>query len=176
MITFKEYLVETKETIKITGKAQPYEKLLYKTFISWMLKKYNNNSSITLKLKKPSNSTVFGIIDLLSNKNVITVESASLITTIPRIAHEMTHILQKTNGKLKGSDDNLYIMWNNKKYISVVEYNKITDITNHEKLPWEKEAYKNQKSLQLGFYKSDMFLELIELDPTLKYLYDNNMM
>jgi len=171
-MTFKEFINE--EKFKILGKIKPFEKVLYNNFIEFLNNEHNKNIKIELKIIKPSHSHAFGFIDfhsIIKKKYRIQVEY-QLAGLLKRIAHEYIHIVQIIDKKLEISEDLFYLKWNNIQY-SIEEYKNISDYSEHKKMPWEKEAYKQQDILFEKYLKSEYF-DKIKNDPNIDFLYNND--
>lgn len=172
-MTFRNLL----ESTKFTGKIKPYEKLLYSAYIDFLQEYFKTNINLTLHFVKPSNKDIFGDIDIKSlekKKYKINVENGISSVVLGRIAHEFTHIYQYLNNSLSFSSDEKYLMWNGKDFMSIKEYNSITNFQEYKKIPWEAESYKMQNKLPNLFKKSKYYKDLKGKDISLDFLMDNS--
>jgi hypothetical protein len=92
------------------------------------------------------------------------------------ISHELTHIKQVYFDQLGLSDNGTYLTWIGDDFISINELNIIVrnyDMKKYKELPWEKEAYDNQKILPKIIKESDEFKKLKGINNTLDFLIDS---
>lgn len=162
---------------KIIGKIKPYESSLIGAYIKFLQDYFKISQQVNIILKKPDSKAMFGFIDLISMSNgkYDIVIKYQFTTMLGHIAHEFTHVKQFIKGELYYSDDLIYILWKNEKFISVKEMSKMMkDFSKYKELPWEKEAYKNQDDLPNKFKQSKHFKDLyIGADSTLTFVLDN---
>lgn len=149
--------------------SKPRQKL-YDSAIDFFKKQLSISKNVNIVFKDAGKSNSFGHYDF---KNKIVVDDASLIMTIQYLAHELTHVKQDEYGDLEVK--NGMMLWKGEEILSKKDYDKNKDYNLHAKLPWEAEAYTNQKSLPQLYYKSKEFVEVMNSDPTLKYMLDNNL-
>lgn len=173
-MTFRN-LLESK-SLKLIGKTQPYEKILYSAFVEFLQEYYKTNINLEISLRKPNSKNFFGYIDLkgLTKKRYKIVVEHTLSGVLGKIAHEFTHIHQFLEGKLGYSNDETYIKWKKINFISVNDYADINDFDTYEKLPWENEAYKMQGIIPKLFLKSKQYKDMRSKEDTLDFLMDNN--
>jgi hypothetical protein len=175
MKSFRELVLS--EATKITGKLKPYEKLLYNTYIEFLKDYYNVNHDISISFRKPNSKAYFGYIDLIAlkaGKYKIAVENIPY-GILGKIGHEFTHIAQYHRGDFDYTKDEKSLLWKGKEFITVKEYSKITDLSIHKKLPWEKEAYEMQEKLPNLFQKSKFLEDIIGKNATLDFGIENNL-
>jgi len=174
MYTFRN-LLETRK-LKISGKIKNYEKLLYSAYIDFLQDFFKTNINLTLSIRKPSNKEMFGNIDLKSlesKKYKIIIENGIISVVLGRIAHEFTHISQYLSGNLTFSKDEKTLIWKGKYYITVKDYDNITNFQDYKKIPWEAESYKMQETLPKMFLNSNYCKSLKGKDASLDFLLDN---
>jgi hypothetical protein len=178
MKTFKELALQNiTEATKITGKLKTHEKLLYNTYIEFLKDYYNVKHNIVLSIRKPNNSPYVGYIDLIALKAgnyKIIVENISY-GILGKIGHEFTHVAQYHRGDFDYTKDEKSLLWKGKEFITVKEYSKITDLSIHKKLPWEKEAYEMQEELPELFKNSNFLKDIIGKNATLDFGIENNL-
>jgi len=161
---------------KLLGKLKPYEKLLFNAYIDFLQDYYKTNINVEISFRKPNTKKFFGWIDLigLQNKKYKIIVEHTLTGVLGKIGHEFTHINQFLKGDLNYSEDEKFIIWKKKEFMTVKEYAKINDFNTYSKIPWEKEAYKMQDKLPPLFFKSKYYKDLKGKDTTLDYLMDND--
>ena len=171
MITNYKLFLEN-STIKI------YERLLIEAVISFIKDKFNFSANITIK--KTDNFKLIGYIalnDRTKNGDFVLHynPSQSYTAIIYSVIHELTHIKQAVKGELSASDDYKSIIWNGKPYL-VSKINKISKkFEEYEKLPWEEEAYRNQRDVKLReeLYNSKFWKSLKGKDTTLDFIIEH---
>lgn len=169
----KKYLKNT--YIIKPKKIKDYQKLLYTNLLDFLNDYFKVNLNITLIIKSPSKEVSFGYIDLIEatkgNYKIMVEEQLNILS---EISHEFTHLVQIKRWRLSYSKAKDYITWLWKKYISLVELDKIDNIIDHQKLPWENEAYKIQDIIVQEYLKSSDFIKIKNKDPNICFLYQNN--
>ena len=161
-------------------KLKPYESLMVKSVVSFMMEKYGFNAKIIVKKKERVG--LIGDISLSStsvdgNKFYLNFNpNQSYQRIIQTMIHELTHVKQVSKGELLPNKDYTAILWKGKEYITAKDYNKLMKSSPAEymKLPWEVEAVSNMKSLYPQFIKSKHWLGLKGKDATLDYIIDAN--
>ena len=160
-------------------KLKPYETLLVKSVVSFMMDKYKFTAKIIIK--KKDKVGMIGDISLNSNSvdgNKFYLHfnpNQSYKRIIQSMIHELTHVKQVSKGELLPNKDYTAILWKGKEYINAKEYGKLmkSDIQSYMKLPWEVEANKNMNGLYSSFIGSKYWKELRGKDETLDYIMDN---
>lgn len=153
-----------------------YERLIIDSVIEYMKSKFDFD--VDISVKKMKSKTLIGDITLNSkavnnHKFILTYDSnQGFDMIIKSLIHELTHIKQVVNGELKPSTDYSKIIWKNDFTLSVDDYNRINDINEHKKLPWEMEAYDNMMLID-DYKKSEYWSNLKGKDPTLDYIISN---
>ena len=149
---------------------QSYKDILnneVKHFVEYCKEKLNINKDIQINVvfrnKTESNrvaNNLFGYVDLLEiqekqiNNIVINNSDATLQSVLSYIAHEITHIKQIINKELQISKCYKHFIWNNQKLISLNVYKnyvKTKGIEKYMQIPFENEAYNNEKELTKGY-------------------------
>lgn len=156
---------------------KPYEKLYINSVIEFMKDRLDFDAKIIVK--KKTNSLYIGDISLNDNsinKNKFTLHynpNKSFEMQISALIHELTHVNQVSKGFLT-SKDYKSITWKDTFHITVKEYNKISkNIKEYMELPWEVEAFTNEKTLTKIYLNSDYFKQLKGKDSTLDFIIDN---
>ena len=161
-------------------KLKPYETLMVKSVVSFMMDKFNFNAKIIVK--KKDKAGMIGDISLNSNSvdgNKFYLHfnpNQSYKRIIQSMIHELTHVKQVSKNELLPNKDYTAILWKGKEYITAKEYGRLmkTDVASYVKLPWEVEANSNMTSLYPQFIKSKYWLELKGKDDTLDYIINTN--
>ena len=161
-------------------KLKPYETLMVKSVVSFMMDKFNFNAKIIVK--KKDKAGMIGDISLNSNSvdgNKFYLHfnpNQSYKRIIQSMIHELTHVKQVSKNELLPNKDYTAILWKGKEYITAKEYGRLmkTDVASYVKLPWEVEANSNMTSLYPQFIKSKYWLELKGKDATLDYIINTN--
>jgi hypothetical protein len=161
-------------------KMKPYETLMVKSVISFMMDKFNFKAKIIVK--KKDKAGLIGDISLSPNSvdgNKFYLHfnpNQSYQRIIQSMIHELTHVKQVSKKELLPNKDYTAILWNGKEYITAKDYNKLmkSNPSEYMKLPWEVEAVSNMKSLYPQFIKSKYWLGLKGKDATLDYIIDTN--
>jgi len=132
-------------------KMKPYEALMVKSVVSFMMDKYNFNSKIIVK--KKDKTGLIGDISLNSNSVNKQVSKKELLP----------------------NKDYSAILWKGKEYITAKDYNNLMKSNPKEyvKLPWEIEANNNMNNLYSTFINSKYWKDLKGKDTTLDYIIDN---
>lgn len=159
-------------------KLKPYESLMVKSVVAFMMDKYNFNSKIIIKKKERVG--LIGDISLSStsvdgNKFYLHFNpNQSYQRIIQTMIHELTHVKQVSKKELLPNKDYTAILWKGKEYITAKDYNKLmkSNPAEYMKLPWEVEAVSNMKTLYSQFIKSKHWLGLKGKDSTLDYIID----
>ena len=175
MRTFREIAIM--EKFKFSGKIKNYEKLLFEAYIEFLKDYYKVNKNIEISFRKPNKKKYFGFIDLValqSGKNKIIVENTPY-GILGKIGHEFTHIAQFLRGDLNYTKDEKSLLWKGKEFITIKEYSKISDMNEHKKLPWEKEAYAQQDILPGKFKESKFLNDIIGQDASLDFGIENDL-
>ena len=160
-------------------KMKPYEALIVKAVVSFMMEKYSFNAKIIVK--KMDMVGMIGDISLSStsvdgNKFYLHFNpSQSYKRIIQSMIHELTHVKQVVKKQLLPNKEYTSILWNGKEYITAKDYGKLmkSDIASYMKLPWEMEADTNMKNLYSTFINSKHWKGLKGKDTTLDYIIDN---
>ena len=160
-------------------KMKPYEALMVKSVVSFMMDKYGFNAKIIVK--KKDKAGMIGDISLNSNSvdnNKFYLHfnpNQSYKRIIQSMLHELTHVKQVSKNELLPNKDYTAILWKGKEYITAKEYGKLmkSDIASYMKLPWEIEADTNMKTLYSTFINSKYWKGLKGKDTTLDFIIDN---
>jgi hypothetical protein len=160
-------------------KLKPYESLMVKSVVSFMMDKYKFKAKIIVK--KKDKAGMIGDISLSSNSvdnNKFYLHfnpNQSYKRIIQSMLHELTHVKQVSKGELLPNKDYTAIVWKGKEYITAKEYGKLmkADVASYRKLPWEMEADTNMNGLYSPFINSTYWKELKGKDTTLDYIIDN---
>jgi YesN/AraC family two-component response regulator len=177
MIRLKSILNE--DLFGTSLKMKPYEALMVKSVVSFMMDKYNFNSKIIVK--KKDKTGLIGDISLNSNSvnnNKFYLHfnpNQSYKRIIQSMIHELTHVKQVAKKELLPNKDYTSILWKGKEYITAKDYNKLMKSNPKEyvKLPWEIEANNNMNNLYSTFINSKYWKDLKGKDTTLDYIIDN---
>jgi hypothetical protein len=161
-------------------KLKPYETLMVKAVVAFMMDKFNFKAKIIVKKKEKAG--MIGDISLNSNSvdgNKFYLHfnpNQSYKRIIQSMIHELTHVKQVSKNELLPNKDYTAILWKGKEYIGAKEYGRLmkTDVASYVKLPWEVEANSNMTSLYPQFIKSKYWLELKGKDDTLDYIINTN--
>ena len=161
-------------------KLKPYETLMVKSVVAFMMDKFNFKAKIIVK--KKDKAGMIGDISLNSNSvdgNKFYLHfnpNQSYKRIIQSMIHELTHVKQVSKNELLPNKDYTAILWKGKEYITAKEYGRLmkTDVASYVKLPWEVEANSNMTSLYPQFIKSKYWLELKGKDDTLDYIINTN--
>jgi len=160
-------------------KLKPYESLMVKSVVAFMMDKYNFKAKIIVKKKNMTG--MIGDISLNSNSvdnNKFYLHfnpTQSYKRIIQSMIHELTHVKQVSKGELLPNKDYTAIMWKGKEYINVKDYSKLmkSNHAEYNKLPWEVEAISNMNNLYTSFINSKYWLGLKGKDVNLDYIIDN---
>ncbi len=159
-------ITESKTNHKLTTSKQLNTVLL--SVIEYYFRKYNLNNTKTRIMITRIPKGLGGYIDISklkeTNKDNITLKidkSLSFNGIIRFIAHELTHASQILRNELWYTDES--IMWNGEVFITLKDYNKILSnarkskdgMLEYNRLPWEIDAVKNEKS-SIDDYKNSM--------------------
>ena len=136
---------------------------------------------VNVKLAYSTNKKFIGFIDLLKvlkGDNTIKVnKNASPEFIVKAIAHEITHIKQIHKNELNVTEGNApAFIWKGKEIISYKGYNKLiklAKVKEYRSLPWEKEAFDNEKNFPIKFFNSKEYKDLADVNDTLKFWIDN---
>jgi hypothetical protein len=164
------------ETISFkTKKLKKYEKILYKTVISFYMKQLGVNN-ITINVFSERSKNGIGSItlsDIVDKEYKMYVDfTMGFDQVFEAIAHEMTHIKQISKKELVKKGDEVF--WKNKLFLSVADFKKANKtLASHGKMPFEKEAKDNAEVLRKQFIGSREFKNLAKEDPTLAFIIDN---
>jgi hypothetical protein len=161
-------------------KLKPYETLMVKSVVAFMMDKFNFKAKIIVK--KKDKAGMIGDISLNSNSvdgNKFYLHfnpNQSYKRIIQSMIHELTHVKQVSKNELLPNKDYTAILWKGKEYITAKEYGRLmkTDVASYVKLPWEIEANSNMTSLYPQFIKSKYWLGLKGKDDTLDYIINTN--
>ena len=177
MIKFKDILTE--DLFGTSLKLKPYETMLVKSVVSFMMDRYGFDAKIIVKKKDAtemigdislnSNSVNNGKFYLHFNPN------QSYRRIIQAMIHELTHVKQVSKKELLPNKDYTAIIWKGKEYINIRDYNKImkSDHISYTKLPWEAEAIANMNGLYSTFINSNHWKDLKGKDATMDFIIDN---
>ena len=160
-------------------KLKPYEALMVKSVVSFMMDKYKFKAKIIVK--KKDKAGMIGDISLNSNSvdnNKFYLHfnpNQSYKRIIQSMIHELTHVKQVSKSELLPNKEYTSILWKGKEYITAKEYGKLmkSDISAYRNLPWETEADTNMTSLYPMFINSKHWKDLKGKDGTLDYIIDN---
>jgi hypothetical protein len=160
-------------------KLKPYETLMVKSVVAFMIDKFKFKAKIIVK--KKDTAGMIGDISLSStsvdgNKFYLHFNpNQSYKRIIQSMIHELTHVKQVSKNELLPNKDYTAILWKGKEYITAKEYSKLmkTDVASYVKLPWEIEANSNMNGLYSTFINSKHWKELKGKDSTLDYIIDN---
>jgi hypothetical protein len=177
MIKLKHILSE--DLFGTSLKLKPYEALMVKSVVSFMMDKYKFKAKIIVK--KKDKAGMIGDISLNSNSvdnNKFYLHfnpNQSYKRIIQSMIHELTHVKQVSKGELLPNKEYTSILWKGKEYITAKEYSKLmkSDISAYRNLPWEIEADTNMTSLYSMFINSKHWKDLKGKDGTLDYIIDN---
>jgi hypothetical protein len=177
MIKLKDILSE--DLFGTSLKLKPYEALMVKSVVSFIMDKFNFTAKIIVK--KKDKVGMIGDISLNSNSvdgNKFYLHfnpNQSYKRIIQSMLHELTHVKQVVKRELLPNKDYTAILWKGKEYITAKEYGKLmkTDVPSYRKLPWEIEADNNMTSLYSTFINSKHWKDLKGKDTTLDYIIDN---
>jgi hypothetical protein len=177
MIKLRDILSE--DLFGTSLKLKPYEALMVKSVVSFMMDKYKFKAKIIVK--KKDKVGMIGDISLNSNSvdnNKFYLHfnpSQSYKRIIQSMIHELTHVKQVSKGELLPNKDYTSILWKGKEYIDAKEYGKLmkSDISAYRNLPWEMEADTNMTGLYPMFINSKHWKDLKGKDDTLDYIIDN---
>mgnify|MGYP003658280903 FL=1 len=177
MIKLKDILNE--DLFGTSLKLKPYEALMVKSVVSFMMDKYKFKAKIIVK--KKDKAGLIGDISLNSNSvdgNKFYLHfnpNQSYKRIIQSMLHELTHVKQVSKRELLPNKDYTAILWKGKEYITAKEYGKLmkSDIPAYRKLPWEVEAEANMTSLYSIFINSTHWKDLKSKDSTLDFIIDN---
>lgn len=160
-------------------KLKPYESLIVKSVVAFMMDKFNFDAKIIVK-KKITKGMIgdIALSDASVNNNKFYLHynpEQSTTMQIQSLIHELTHVKQVNKKELLPNKDYTAIMWKGSEYITVKDYGKLmkTSHSEYNKLPWEVEAISNMKSLYPQFLKSKYWLGLKGKDATLDFIIDN---
>lgn len=149
--------------LKYGPNIKPYQRILYSDFIQFLYDTFGMKFPIKIR-KIKTKKNVAGSIDLgsaLAGKNEITLSSdLGVHMVFAMIAHEATHLHQVARGDLGYNQDTRMVTWKGKDYISVSDLNKMGYGKEYMSLPWEVEAWKNQKTLGRAYTDSNRIMEL----------------
>ena len=109
-------------------KLKPYETLMVKSVVSFMMDKFNFNAKIIVK--KKDKAGMIGDISLNSNSvdgNKFYLHfnpNQSYKRIIQSMIHELTHVKQVSKNELLPNKDYTAILWKGKEYITAKEYGR----------------------------------------------------
>jgi hypothetical protein len=177
MIRLKDILSE--DLFGTSLKLKPYEALMVKSVVSFMMDKYKFKAKIIVK--KKDKAGMIGDISLNSNSvdnNKFYLHfnpNQSYKRIIQSMIHELTHVKQVSKSELLPNKDYTSILWKGKEFIDAKEYGKLmkSDISAYRNLPWEMEADTNMTGLYSMFINSKHWKDLKGKDATLDYIIDN---
>ena len=177
MIKLRDILSE--DLFGTSLKLKPYEALMVKSVVSFMMDKYKFKAKIIVKKKDKAGK--IGDISLNSNSvdnNKFYLHfnpNQSYKRIIQSMIHELTHVKQVSKSELLPNKEYTSILWKGKEYITAKEYGKLmkSDISAYRNLPWEMEADTNMASLYSMFINSKHWKDLKGKDGTLDYIIDN---
>lgn len=177
MIKLRDILSE--DLFGTSLKLKPYEALMVKSVVSFMMDKYKFKAKIIVK--KKDKAGMIGDISLNSNSvdnNKFYLHfnpNQSYKRIIQSMIHELTHVKQVSKSELLPNKEYTSILWKGKEYITAKEYGKLmkSDISAYRNLPWETEADTNMTSLYPMFINSKHWKDLKGKDDTLDYIIDN---
>ena len=150
MIKLRDILSE--DLFGTSLKLKPYEALMVKSVVSFMMDKYKFKAKIIVK--KKDKAGMIGDISLNSNSvdnNKFYLHfnpNQSYKRIIQSMIHELTHVKQVSKSELLPNKEYTSILWKGKEYITAKEYGKLmkSDINSYMKLPWEIEADMNSRN------------------------------
>lgn len=180
---YKKFLINSQltENIKIQGDFSTKISPLFINFTEYCILKLPSLNSIPISLifkqvKKNEIGYVNFSQSIKGKHSIILDKNASYVFSLGTIAHEITHIAQIKN-KILEIKDNIFF-WEGEQSISVNEYNiivKYYQIDKYVNLPWEIEAYSNQKTLPQEYLNSEFFKNFSNSveEPNLKFVISN---
>ena len=162
---------------KFSKALKAHDRLYYNALFNYCRDYFNISDDVIIQLrfKKPT-IEYFGSINLNQDENVIKIVNfKDFDINGGNIIHEFTHIKQKLNHEIHIEKVNrrYIIFWQGEPYISHSKYMKATR-EEYDNFPWEVEAYENMKLLS-DFHQSIYLRELEGKNPTLDYMFDNNL-
>lgn len=175
--TYKQFVNELFET---DLRVKPHEKLLIDAVINFFKNQWNFKAKVIVKKKDNDNQIGdISLSDAAVNRHKFTLHfnpNQSTLYLIKTLIHELTHINQVVKGELRPNDTWDKILWKDDFSITLKEFRKTTkNFKEYSNLPWEVEAYKNQKdkSLLNKLLRSSYWKELKGKDATLDFIIDN---
>jgi transposase len=141
-----------------------WEKIVYQDFIDFLNEYFNTNIKVKLKFKNLKSNEA-GYVNF-NDTSIILSKNSGVEYNLGVLSHEFTHLKQIAKKELSLKDDFLY--FKNKPIISKKEYENINNFKDQQNLPFEKEAYKNQKELTKKYNKS----RLKGVDPIIDLMWD----
>lgn len=169
-----KFLSESNTNLKLNLK--PFEKMLVIAIVDFMKRKMDMNPQISVKRGKGGDN--YGDVSLNKDsihngKFTLTFNPNLGYTMLIRaLIHELTHIKQISKGELKSNGTYDTIIWKGGTPVSAKDYKKAAkDFNIYSKLPWEKEAYNNEKVLYNEFLKSDEFKKYVGKNDTYDMVY-----
>jgi hypothetical protein len=141
-----------------------WEKIVYQDFIDFLNEYFNTNIKVKLKFKNLKSNEI-GYVNY-NDTSIILSKNSGVEYNLGVLSHEFTHLKQIEKKELSLKDDFLY--FKNKPIISKKEYENINNFKDQQNLPFEKEAYKNQKELTKKYNKS----RLKGVDPIIDLMWE----
>jgi predicted GNAT family N-acyltransferase len=162
------------------NKVEPAEKILFDSLIKFMQKSLGFSAKIIIKRSRPSSKSGASAWILIGPKPPKTFiiqynPNKSYSNILQQIIHELTHVKQVVKNELKSTDDVKSVIWDGKVFISAKDLINMMkkDFNQYKNLPWEKEAYGNQKKYYDMFLKSQEFKNLVDKDSNLNNIISN---
>ena len=162
---------------RLSKSLKPHERLYYNALLNYCRDYFNISDDVViqLKFKKPTVEN-FGSINLSEDSNIIKIVNfKDFNINGADIIHEFTHIKQKLNHEIYVEKVNrrYVIFWHGEPFISHSAYLR-SNREAYYNFPWEVEAYENMKLLP-DFHKSPHLRNLRGSNPTLDYMFDNDL-
>ena len=180
MKKFNEFIKE--DLFKGDTRMKEYEKLLYNSFINFLKDEWSIEATVILK-KKP-HSNIFGSVtlsDATINKGRFILyfdPKSSVLNVFKTLLHEMTHVKQISEGRLRPNEKWNSLLFDDDYEISVRDYNKLLksgNISKYKQLPWEVEAYDNmsREDIIKQYINSDYLNKIKDKDINIEFIIDN---
>lgn len=170
MIKLKDLINESTSFTPGVKKSMYYP--IVKSVIDFMNDRDGNNPK--LKVMKVAAVKLGGDVEYKKTNKEFTIrvnfdQIPNLI--MGTVIHEMTHVDQRLSNRLTLADSTF--TWNGKDIMTFKEYeDSQLSFKEYSKLPWEAEAFKNQKDLVSVYKKSKFFTDLRGINDTLDLILD----
>lgn len=167
-----------------SNRFKEYEKILFKNFVDFIKDKWDIDKDVKVTLKKSNNRGLYGSVTLseasVKRTNFILYlnSDSTYLNIFKSLLHELTHVKQISEGRLRASKDWKYVLFNDDYKISVKDYKKILKkgfSEDYKNLPWEEEAYLNMDKEYLikEYLNSDYVNKIRKENPTIDFIVDN---